>query len=195
MNVDKIQKVAVIGAGLMGHGIAQELAQGGYEVGLNDVTDEALEKAIVRIRDNYAMLEREGLLSQGKGEKAIGLVQTSVDIGVAIDGADLVIECSGAPPAIAQTFELVRKWGRVCAIGLTGKKPVQLDWDAAMTKNVTLFFNMSTTYASWEKTIWMVAQKKIDVDPLLTHELPLKEWEQGFAALENMEALKVVLIP
>lgn len=92
MNVDKIQKVAVIGAGLMGHGIAQELAQGGYEVGLNDVTDEALEKAIVRIRDNYAMLEREGLLSQGKGEKAIGLVQTSVDIGVAIDGADLVIE-------------------------------------------------------------------------------------------------------
>jgi len=110
-------------------------------------------------------------------------------------GADLVIECSGAPPAIAQTFELVRKWGRVCAIGLTGKKPVQLDWDAAMTKNVTLFFNMSTTYASWEKTIWMVAQKKIDVDPLLTHELPLKEWEQGFAALENMQALKVVLIP
>lgn len=110
-------------------------------------------------------------------------------------GADLVIECSGAPPAIAQTFELVRKWGRVCAIGLTGKKPVQLDWDAAMTKNVTLFFNMSTTYASWEKTIWMVAQKKIDVDPLITHELPLGEWEQGFTALEKMEALKVVLIP
>jgi len=110
-------------------------------------------------------------------------------------GADLVIECSGAPPAIAQTFELVRKWGRVCAIGLTGKKPVQLDWDAAMTKNVTLFFNMSTTYASWEKTIWMVAEKKIDVDPLITHELPLSEWEQGFTALENMEALKVVLIP
>ena len=53
MNVDEIQKVAVIGAGLMGHGIAQELAQGGYEVGLNDVTDEALEKAIARIRDNF----------------------------------------------------------------------------------------------------------------------------------------------
>ena len=43
MNADKIQKVAVIGAGLMGHGIAQEWAQGGYDVGLNDVTEEALE--------------------------------------------------------------------------------------------------------------------------------------------------------
>lgn len=111
MNVDKIQKVAVIGAGLMGHGIAQELAQGGYEVGLNDVTDEALEKAIVRIRDNYAMLEREGLLSQGKGEKAIGLVQTSVDIGVAIDGADLVIEAVVEDLALKlDIFEKLDAW-------------------------------------------------------------------------------------
>ena len=45
------------------------------------------------------------------------------------------------------------------------------------------------------KSAMLVAQKKIDVDPLITQELPLKEWEQGFAALENMEALKVVLIP
>ena len=111
MNVDKIQKVAVIGAGLMGHGIAQELAQGGYEVGLNDVTDEALAKAIVRIRDNYAMLEREGLLSQGKGEKAIGLVQTSVDIGVAIDGADLVIEAVVEDLALKlDIFEKLDAW-------------------------------------------------------------------------------------
>ena len=111
MNVDKIQKVAVIGAGLMGHGIAQELAQGGYEVGLNDVTEEALEKAIVRIRDNYAMLEREGLLSQGEGEKAIGLVQTSVDIGIAIDGADLVIEAVVEDLALKlDIFEKLDAW-------------------------------------------------------------------------------------
>ena len=111
MNVDKIQKVAVIGAGLMGHGIAQELAQGGYEVGLNDVTEEALEKAIVRIRDNYAMLEREGLLSQGEGEKAIGLVQTSVDIGIVIDGADLVIEAVVEDLALKlDIFEKLDAW-------------------------------------------------------------------------------------
>ena len=111
MNVDEIQKVAVIGAGLMGHGIAQELAQGGYEVGLNDVTEETLEKAIVRIRDNYAMLEREGLLNQGESEKAIGLVQTSVDIGIAIDGADLVIEAVVEDLAVKlDIFEMLDAW-------------------------------------------------------------------------------------
>ena len=110
-------------------------------------------------------------------------------------GADLVIECSGAPPAIAQTFDLVRKWGRICAIGLTGKRPVQLDWDAAMTKVVTLFFNMSTAYASWDKTIAMMANGSLNVDPIITHTLPLTEWEKGFEVIEKLEALKVVFIP
>ena len=110
-------------------------------------------------------------------------------------GADLVIECSGAPRAIAQTVDLVRKWGRICAIGLTGKRPVQLDWDAAMTKVATLYFNMSTEYASWDKTIWMIASGKVDVGPIVTHTLPLTEWEKGFEVMEKMEALKVVFIP
>ena len=39
-------------------------------------------------------------------------------------GADLVIECSGAPKAIASTVEYVRKKGRICAIGLPGEEPV-----------------------------------------------------------------------
>ncbi|MDP6776311.1 MAG: zinc-binding dehydrogenase, partial [Candidatus Latescibacteria bacterium] len=110
-------------------------------------------------------------------------------------GADLVIECSGAPPAIAQTFDLVRKWGRICAIGLTGKRPVELDWDAAMAKVATLYFNMSTEYGSWDKTIALMQDGRIDVEPIITHRLPLTEWEKGFEVAENMEALKVVFHP
>lgn len=121
-------------------------------------------------------------------------VQRCLDLTGGI-GADLVIECSGAPPAIAQTFALVRKWGRICAIGLTGRKPVSLDWDAAMARNATVFLNMSTEYASWDKTIWMVHGRQVDVAPLITHQLPLTEWERGFEVLERMEALKVVLLP
>jgi len=110
-------------------------------------------------------------------------------------GADLVIECSGAPPAIAQAFGLARKWGKVCAIGLTGKRPVTLDWDAAMMKVLTLYFSMSTEYTSWDKTIWLIASGKVQVDPLITHVLPLSEWERAFEAVEKMEALKAVLVP
>ena len=110
-------------------------------------------------------------------------------------GADLVIECSGAPPAIAQSIELVRKVGRICAIGLTGKRPVELDWDAAMSKVITLYFNLSTTYTSWDKTLAMIANGSVNVDPVITHKLPLTEWEKGFEVVENLEALKVVFHP
>jgi L-iditol 2-dehydrogenase len=110
-------------------------------------------------------------------------------------GADLVIECSGAPPAIQQSVELVRKWGRICAIGLTGKRPVELNWDAAMTKVITLYFNMSTAYGSWDKTITMMSDGRIDVEPLITHVLPLTEWEKGFKVMEDMAGLKVVFNP
>ena len=44
-------------------------------------------------------------------------------------GADVVVECSGSPEAIPVTVDLVRKMGRICVIGLTGGKNVELPWD------------------------------------------------------------------
>lgn len=110
-------------------------------------------------------------------------------------GADLVVECSGAPPAIASAVDYVRKLGRICAIGLTGKKPVQLDWDKFQGKVCTLTFNMSTFYTSWDRALSMLALGKVDAKAIITHEFPLAEWEAAFEAVENLTALKAVLIP
>lgn len=110
-------------------------------------------------------------------------------------GADLVVECSGAPPAIASTPQYVRKLGRICAIGLTGKKPVQFDWDAAQGKACTIIFNISTYYTSWKKALSMLSSGKVSARKIITHEFPLDEWEKAFEAVENLTALKAVLIP
>ena len=110
-------------------------------------------------------------------------------------GADLVGECSGAPPAIASTPQYIRKLGRICAVGLTGKRPVEFDWDAAEAKVCTIIFNMSTFYTSWDRAISMIASAKINAKAITTHILPLERWQEGFDAIETMAALKVVLIP
>ncbi len=110
-------------------------------------------------------------------------------------GADLVVECSGAAPAIASTVDYVRKLGRICAIGLTGKKPVQLDWDKFQTKVCTITFNMSTFYTSWDRALSMLALGKVNARAIITHEFPLQEWEAAFEAVENLSALKAVLVP
>jgi len=110
-------------------------------------------------------------------------------------GADLVVECSGAAPAIAGTVDYVRKLGRICAVGLTGKKPVQLDWDKFQGKVCTITFNMSTFYTSWDRALSLLALGKVNARAVITHEFPLADWEQAFEAVENLSALKAVLVP
>jgi L-iditol 2-dehydrogenase len=110
-------------------------------------------------------------------------------------GADLVIECSGAGPAIASTVDYVRKMGRICAIGLTGKKPVQLDWDKFQGKVCQIIFNMSTFYTSWDRALSLLAAGKVNARAVITHEFALTDWEAAFEAVEDLLALKAVLIP
>jgi L-iditol 2-dehydrogenase len=110
-------------------------------------------------------------------------------------GADLVIECSGAAPAIASTVDLVRKKGRICAIGLTGKDTIPFPWNAAAKKVIDLTFNMSTSPSSWERTINLIAAGKIDAGAVVSHCMPLGDWQKAFEEIEAQRALKVLLIP
>ncbi len=110
-------------------------------------------------------------------------------------GADLVVECSGAPPAIAGTVELVRKKGRICAIGLTGGKTVEFPWEEAAFKVADIYFCLSTSFTSWNRTIDLVATGQIPAGEVITHRLPLDDWETGFEELEALRALKVILHP
>ncbi len=110
-------------------------------------------------------------------------------------GADLVIEATGSPAAIALLPHLVRKLGRITAIGMTGGKDVNFPWDMAMWKACKIIFNLSTGYTSWEKTIGLIGTKKIDVSKIISHVEPLQEWETVFEEVERMEAVKALLIP
>ena len=110
-------------------------------------------------------------------------------------GADVVVEASGAPVAIASTVSLVRRLGHITVIGMTGREQISFPWDAAIWKMCTITFNLSTGYTSWEKAIGLIASKKINAARLITHRVPLTEWQHAITAAENGEALKAVLIP
>jgi L-iditol 2-dehydrogenase len=110
-------------------------------------------------------------------------------------GADVVVECSGAAPAIASGIDLLRKMGKFCAIGLSGKDKLDFPWDKAQAKVCTITFNMSTQYTSWDRTIALIATGKIPVAQIISHREPLANWEQVFADVEAQKALKALLIP
>jgi len=121
-------------------------------------------------------------------------IQKTLDLTNGL-GADLVVEASGAEPAIRTTVDLVRKKGRITVIGMTGKADITFPWDKAIFKACDLLFNLSTSYTSWDRAISLIAERKINVDALITHREPLSNWEQVFDDVEHLRALKAVLLP
>jgi L-iditol 2-dehydrogenase len=110
-------------------------------------------------------------------------------------GADLVIECSGAAAAIGSTVDLIRKKGRICVIGLTGKETIPFPWDKAAFKVCDVVFNLSTSYTSWDRTIHLIASGQLPVGGIITRRLPLTEWRSAFEGVEAQQELKALLIP
>jgi 3-hydroxybutyryl-CoA dehydrogenase len=106
----EIKKVGVLGAGLMGHGIAQVTAAAGYDVVLREVDDATLQKGLGKIEKQLAKAVEKGKSSQEDADAVRGRIQGTTDYGDLAD-CDLVIE--------AITEDLGRKlemWKEVDAI-------------------------------------------------------------------------------
>jgi L-iditol 2-dehydrogenase len=110
-------------------------------------------------------------------------------------GADLVVEASGAPPAIAQALDLVAINGRIAAIGLTARDTISFPWNKVIHKAVHLTASFSSSVTSWDKAVALLAGGKLNVRPMISHEYPLQDWPKAFAQLENQEAIKILLNP
>jgi 3-hydroxybutyryl-CoA dehydrogenase len=85
------KKLAVVGAGLMGSGIAQVSAQAGWDVVLRDVTDEALTRGTDGIKRSYDKFVSKGKLEAADAEAALARITTTTDLDAAAD-ADVVVE-------------------------------------------------------------------------------------------------------
>lgn len=88
-----IQRIAVIGAGIMGNGIAQVCAVAGLEVSLIDVSQPALDKGLATLSANLDRQVRKDVISSADKEAAIGRITLSTDYAV-LAQADLVIEAA-----------------------------------------------------------------------------------------------------
>jgi 3-hydroxybutyryl-CoA dehydrogenase len=87
-----LERIAVIGSGLMGHGIAQVFAQGGCQVTMNDTDETALKNARERIGLNLKALSEAGLEEQGRIEEITSRISSTLDLAKAVSDADFVVE-------------------------------------------------------------------------------------------------------
>jgi L-iditol 2-dehydrogenase len=110
-------------------------------------------------------------------------------------GMDILIETSGGGKAIYQAFEMVRRYGRICAIGISGKEEVPIPYDRGIFKALRYDFCFSSSWTAWERAIGLISKGLLSAEKFITHKFPLEKWEEAFHLLENLQAAKVILIP
>lgn len=110
-------------------------------------------------------------------------------------GADLVVETSGSKSAIAQTVDLVRKGGRISAIGLSNLSDISFPWNKAMLKVLDVFFNMSSSYTSWDRCLLLMSNTDANLQCIITHKSSIADWEDVFNDLESEIGIKALFIP
>jgi len=95
-----IENIAVIGAGFMGHGIAQIFAVKGHSVALMDLKEEFLSAAIQNIRSNLTFMADKGIGKREDIDPVIKKIRTTVELKDAVAGAHFVVE------AVPENLEL-----------------------------------------------------------------------------------------
>src|SRR3972149_824191 len=106
-----MDSIGVVGAGVMGSGIAQVAAGAGLRVVLVDVAQEALDKALGAVGERLARLTEKGKLSPAERDAILGRIEATLDLGRLAD-ADLVIEAVPEVPDLK--MELFGKLDRIC---------------------------------------------------------------------------------
>lgn len=109
-------------------------------------------------------------------------------------GADVVVECAGAAPAIDLALQAVRKRGKVSLMGLPGRK-VEVDFEKIAYKELAVSGGIGQRRTAWERSLKLMERGVIDNEKLISHQLTLGEWNRGFEMMERQESLKVLLRP
>lgn len=95
-----IDRIAVVGGGTMGNGIAHVVAQHGKQVRLIDVQAEVLEQALETISKNLERQVKKGVLEAAEKDATLGRIETETDLAVGARGVDLVVEAVPEKPEL-----------------------------------------------------------------------------------------------
>jgi threonine 3-dehydrogenase len=112
------------------------------------------------------------------------------------EGVDVVLEMSGAVPALHQALRVITRGGRISLLGIfNGSVPLELS-DQVIMQGLRLHGIFGRrVYDTWERTQALLRSGALDVTPIITHRLDLAEWPKAFELLESRHAGKVVLLP
>jgi L-iditol 2-dehydrogenase len=176
-NVGVGDSVLITGGGPIGL-LAMEAARaaGATEIFLSDIVERKLELAEERGADRTINSREENLAE---------MIEESTDG----QGVNVVIEASGAPPAIQSTIEAVRRGGDIVFIGIPSDEEIPLNTPEIIDNELDIHgsFRYKNTY---EAAIDLLADGVVDVEGIIDFETPLEDIENAFRRAQDTETVK-----
>ena len=112
------------------------------------------------------------------------------------EGIDVLLETSGAPPAIDQGFKLLKPGGEAALLGVV-PGPFKFDWNHHIVFKAAKVTGISgrKLWQTWYQLRGLLRAGAVDLAPLVTHRFDLEEYEQAFEVMSSGNCGKVVLFP
>ena len=107
------------------------------------------------------------------------------------EGADLVYECSGVANSLDLCWAAVRREGTLAQVGIYPSR-IETDFNKVVMKELTVIGSFGYVWNSWRRSIQLLSERKIKTEALISHEVPLSQFEEAFRITQDGTATKVI---
>jgi L-iditol 2-dehydrogenase len=175
-------RVLVLGAGPVGLLAAQAARAAGADVTLGGTGADAERLGVARGLglDTLVVDTPDGL--------------ATLDDWAAARSIDVVVECAGVGAAVATALRVVRPGGTHVQMGLLSGD-VSVPFGLVVTHEISVRAGFGTAPAAWWRAVDLVAARAVDLQPLVSAVLPLRDWAAAFDRMASRTGLKSVLDP
>ncbi|HSP65226.1 MAG TPA: alcohol dehydrogenase catalytic domain-containing protein [Candidatus Deferrimicrobium sp.] len=111
-------------------------------------------------------------------------------------GADVLLECVGAIPALAGSIDIVRAGGRISVIGVYSEPEMEFPLNLTFVKGIDLkFCGTANIVGRWDEALALITSGAADPASIISHRMALNDAVRGYELFASREAMKVVLTP
>lgn len=108
-------------------------------------------------------------------------------------GADVVFECTGAPPSVNFGLDLLTKKGQYVQVGIFPTAEILTDFEKIIQKELSITGCRSQKPSDWEPSLQLMNDNSVNAKALISHQFNITEWDKAYTTIKSGEAIKVVL--